>query len=690
MNKWRLLIYVCAAVGLLVLGFVMATMGMWACDPAALPGDGFWTWRRRLVEAFFLAVFGGSRACFAGGAGDTMVTIAGYTPIALGILAVAALIWETAGRRARLVWLARRGGHAVLAGNRSTIHALDRRERRQGSVLHIAIDPTSASQLARAHPFRELAIMSDRADAPRLVSRFAVRKARVLAAATDSDLSNLALCEAAIRSGSEAELLMRLEQPSVRALGSLALRRLAREAKAELTVVSLDQLQVRRGVALAMPGRYVVEGAERHHLVVCGSGPAMQEVAFQLSRQGFGLEISPPLLTILRTGQSDFAAGALDRLASCSAAVTLSISSVDATDPLAVERAMSAAALNPSALSSIHCIGQDPAEADQLARHWERVLLDFDLPVPPIVVYADGASIGETGMIRHAVAVDLADARDVARRMDARARTAHETYLEGERRARGAAFGSAAAEKDWAVLPDTFQDENRNAADHVEYKLALAGFAVRPVGGPAATLKSEDIEALAPIEHARWLASRTVAGYRWAAERDNDRLLHPDLIPYESLTEDGKRKDRDTVAALPALLALGGERTAREIVVGAVLGPDESVDAAHLISALFDWAGRHPERWPVVRMPLDGIGPVALAEALAGAGFATEFVQDRPFFATLPTRDRARLAERTASVLAQAWRIRTTRAHGQARAWIAAASPVVIGSNGEVHAETLP
>ncbi|TYZ60035.1 hypothetical protein PybrP1_002285 [[Pythium] brassicae (nom. inval.)] len=65
-------------------------------------------------------------------------------------------------------------------------------------------------------------------------------------------------------------------------------------------------------------------------------------------------------------------------------------------------------------------------------------------------------------------------------------------------------------------------------------------------------------ELLSQNAHEVWAVGRIQQGWRWGPQRDNDQLLHPDLVPYEDLTEQDKQYDRDTsMATLKVITALG-------------------------------------------------------------------------------------------------------------------------------------
>jgi len=65
-------------------------------------------------------------------------------------------------------------------------------------------------------------------------------------------------------------------------------------------------------------------------------------------------------------------------------------------------------------------------------------------------------------------------------------------------------------------------------------------------------------ESLAKNAHDIWAQQRISDGWRWGAKRDDTRKDHPNLVPYEKLSETEKDYDRKMVLlTLKAILALG-------------------------------------------------------------------------------------------------------------------------------------
>ncbi len=65
-------------------------------------------------------------------------------------------------------------------------------------------------------------------------------------------------------------------------------------------------------------------------------------------------------------------------------------------------------------------------------------------------------------------------------------------------------------------------------------------------------------ERLAANTHDLWARCRLDEGWRWGAERDDLRRLHPNLIAYDELAESEKQIDRrTTLGVLQTIAALG-------------------------------------------------------------------------------------------------------------------------------------
>jgi ryanodine receptor 2 len=69
---------------------------------------------------------------------------------------------------------------------------------------------------------------------------------------------------------------------------------------------------------------------------------------------------------------------------------------------------------------------------------------------------------------------------------------------------------------------------------------------------------AELTERLARNAHDRWARLRIAQGWRWGPARDDARMEHPSLVPYDALPDSEKQADRDTaMGTVTAMLALG-------------------------------------------------------------------------------------------------------------------------------------
>ncbi|GEM_PF-1307232 len=676
MNRRRLAIYVGSVLLVALAGVGLVYWGLVRCAPAPLPGDELWTARRTLVEALDLVLRLGTRACFtADAAGGFALWLGSRTAGVLLALVAAFVLWETAGRDLRLRYFRRRGGHVVLAGVYEDLRELAQSRRSFAGTFFLAPDRAAAADLARHRPFAEI-VPIETAKLARQLARLGVGRAKLLAAATRNDLTNVAIAEAGLASPGSGELLVRLEQHSVRMFSSHRLRLHATRQGRELAVVSLTQLQARRAMTAAMPGRYTLEGTPRVHIALCGSGDGLQAASFEVARQGYGLETAPPLLSILRTGTGDFAPGALHRLQHAG------IAEIDVTDVMSaaadgLDRAISALVDDAPPLLAVHCIGDTAGEAEALAQRWEEVLLALHQPVPPIVAYAgDDRPLGTTGMIRVAATQDLARAREVARLMDGRARAVHRHYLDGlaAARAAGVDAGAVPSEIEWERLPEAVQNDNRNVADQMDYALAAVFMLAEP-GAPGGGFDSDETEVLSGLAHARWMASKALAGWRFGAF-DRKLMLHPDIVPYDALTEEARQKDRDIVAAIPPMAALAGEALKHE----RRLGFARPLDGAVLAAVIAEIARGPKATVPVAVLPLDDGAMVRFASELLARGVRVAALLDRHV-------DEMRaddMAAALADVLRRAWRIHVVH-EGEARRVLAEQVTERVDETGAIH-----
>jgi hypothetical protein len=137
------------------------------------------------------------------------------------------------------------------------------------------------------------------------------------------------------------------------------------------------------------------------------------------------------------------------------------------------------------------------------------------------------------------------------------ARLLHEGYRFRDDEACAAQLGRqpAHANRPWAELPETYRRASRESAKHFRAKLEVVGRRLAEAGSAQeAPLQADELEQLARIEHDRWWADRAADGWRHGMVRDDVRKLHPDMVPYEELSEPIRQLDRDMIERMVELL----------------------------------------------------------------------------------------------------------------------------------------
>jgi hypothetical protein len=146
------------------------------------------------------------------------------------------------------------------------------------------------------------------------------------------------------------------------------------------------------------------------------------------------------------------------------------------------------------------------------------------------------------------------------------ARAIHADYLTRQH-LEGESSGTNAAAVAWESLPEHLKESNRDQAADIGAKLAAVGCGIEPLTDWDAELLAfspEEVELLAGIEHVRWMNHRREDGWRFVpGPKDEARKTHPDLVPYEELTEAEQEYDRNTVRGIPAFLRRAGFRVYR-------------------------------------------------------------------------------------------------------------------------------
>jgi len=141
------------------------------------------------------------------------------------------------------------------------------------------------------------------------------------------------------------------------------------------------------------------------------------------------------------------------------------------------------------------------------------------------------------------------------------ARAIHTAYLDDESKKSPPPQPSPTL-RPWEELSEHYKNSNREQAKHIAWKLAAVG--CRKVrkeqcrGESVNQFTDDEIEILAKMEHLRWCAEKWLDGWQKGPSKDPDQRTHPNLVPWEELSEDDRNKDRDPIRNIPSLVERSG------------------------------------------------------------------------------------------------------------------------------------
>jgi len=111
--------------------------------------------------------------------------------------------------------------------------------------------------------------------------------------------------------------------------------------------------------------------------------------------------------------------------------------------------------------------------------------------------------------------------------------------------------------RNWDDLREDLRESNRQQADHLPVKLRAIGCELVRLSDPRPALtrfSDDEIEALAPMEHARWNVERLLAGWRLGSPSNKDLQINENILPWDRLTPEIQGYDRAAVRNISSLL----------------------------------------------------------------------------------------------------------------------------------------
>lgn len=177
----------------------------------------------------------------------------------------------------------------------------------------------------------------------------------------------------------------------------------------------------------------------------------------------------------------------------------------------------------------------------------------------------------------------------------------------------------------WEDLMETFRAASRAQAQNIEVKLAnVQCRQVSATAAPDVEFSPDQIERLAVLEHWRWCVDRWLDGWTYAPDRNDARLQHNLLVPYDQLSEEIKEFDRQAVRDIVPLVELSGAAIQRERHIDT----DESDDADSIAQKTKDAASAG--MLPIVDIRLRTAQDLQRARDLQSRGITVQLVAMEP------------------------------------------------------------
>ncbi|MGZ8944918.1 MAG: NAD-binding protein [Methylococcaceae bacterium] len=174
--------------------------------------------------------------------------------------------------------------------------------------------------------------------------------------------------------------------------------------------------------------------------------------------------------------------------------------------------------------------------------------------------------------------------------LDELGKSLHEGYLEQCKINPEKDIEENPAKVDWVSLPSRYKKGNRQAGDHVDSKLrALRAHISDSPNRDEFEYDEDKLDILAETEHRRWMASKYLDGWQYGKPRNDAARRHPDLVPWDELSEGTKGYDRGQISKdIPQAIKLSGKSIARDFYLGVIADAVNLADKLDEIGVLLE------------------------------------------------------------------------------------------------------
>jgi hypothetical protein len=485
--------------------------------------------------------------------------------------------WTQVRNTLRSKLILARGEQLVVAGDDSLAARVARKERRAKRSVLLWTGDKRADWVEEAAEYGapHVAIKGETRGADRL----GLAKARGLLLAGPDDAANVALASAALEvalrsrsAGDPLTIIARVDDPDLRGPLERRFDGAGERGVARVRFASLPDIAARQLFLNAPLDRFQVGDRPERRLYVLGFNAVAERYVVRLLAGAHYRGGAKPDIVVLDPEADRKRAVFQARRPGAAELAPVTFIQAAADQPSLVGAAIDAAAAAQGAPTSLLIDPADTGRSLALAlaveEHWSR----RGEIAPPIQVHmpteAPGDDLG-CATTPFGGLDTLADPELLLQeKLDDLARAIHDFYFEG-RLEEGDRAGSRSSMHEWEQLAESVRDDNRLAADCYRLKLRDVGARLLPMAGqgPRFAFGPEELEELSRAEHDRWMAAKLLDGWRYGAPRDDVAKLHPDIVPYDDLSEPRKDLDREQIRVITRLAASAGQRAVRDLTV---------------------------------------------------------------------------------------------------------------------------
>lgn len=308
--------------------------------------------------------------------------------------------------------------------------------------------------------------------------------------------------------------------------------------------------------------RIAVDDPRHVHLIVVGFGHMGESLVLQAARHAHFANGRRLRVTVVDQAATERRLGFSLRYPSFDRVCDVAFVDLPADNPELYAR-VADWSVDPAALTTVAVCFDDDARGLSCALTLQPRLKPAGIPIlirmstegGLTTLVAGGA--GQTplaGLVRPFAILRVSAAPDLLaeEKDDSQARRIHEAYLSLYRQ-RGQTTADNPSLVAWEELDEDLKDANRQQAEHLAVKLRALGWASNAAARPTGErrLTSPEVEMLARMEHARWMAERMLAGWRHApGAKDAGLKTSSYLVAWEDLPEEVRAIDRMAVRQL--------------------------------------------------------------------------------------------------------------------------------------------